>query len=162
MSNGKVSAQSLTQGLAKDTIFYPLVSIDLNGMRNPASYIMPASSNEWKPDLQLEHLLYGPEVDAFLQILNSDCFITVLLGFRSFVGAMSANFEYDLKHKNPAALLVLLHWYAKLNPIPVWWLKARTTLEGQAICIYLARYHGRDPRIERQLRWPASILFCMR
>lgn len=160
MSNGKLSAQALTRGLDKDPVYRPLVHVDQHDKDAFPSFTPVVSSPcEVGPLLKLELSPYMSEIDAFLRVAKSDCFITIIFSFWAFVGNMTAEFEYDLRRKRPAALLIMLHWFAKLNPIPVWWLKARTTLEGQAICVYLNRYHCHDHEIIRQLHWPISILF---
>ena len=158
MSNGKMSAQTLTRGLATDSVFGPLVLIDEQDKSTFPSYNMTVPAIEGECFLELEQSLCGSEVEALMQIANSKCFLTIIFSFWSFVGGMTVEFEYNLRHKKPVALLVLLYWYAKLNPIPVWWLKARTTLEGQAICTYLDRYHGHDLAFKELLRWPTSVL----
>lgn len=158
MSNGKLSAQVLMTGLARDPIFHPLVLIDEQDKQSAPFYTTTVAIIDYEYLLELKQFTCGPEVERFMQIANSNNFVTIIFTFWSFVGGMTAEFEYGLKYKQPASLMVLLYWYAKLNPLPVWWLKARTTLEGQAICTYLDRYHGDDPMLKRLLRWPASVL----
>lgn len=159
LSNGKLSAQLLVQGLKSHPIFSPLVVMDERDTKTlPSSgIILPVIDPEIL--VELKQLLPGPEVDTFKQIADSDCMISIIFAFWSFVGAITASFEYGLKYKEPNSLLILLYWYAKLNPLPVWWLKARTSLEGRAICVYLLRYHGHNLRLMRLLQWPVSVLF---
>lgn len=158
MSNGKLSAQTLTRGLAADPVFRHLILIDDGDSSVFPTYERPLSPNEHEPVIELEQSLHGPEVDAFMRIARSNCLMTIIFSFWSFIGDMTAEFEYNLRHKKPAALLILLHWYAKLNPIPLWWLRGRTNLEGRAICIYLGRYYGHDLSLMRSLRWPFAVL----
>jgi hypothetical protein len=156
MSNGKLSTQALTTALATDKVFGPLVVIDDDDQRKfPLSGVaLPVIDDESL--LELEKLV-GCEVQHLIRIAASSCMLTVIFGFWSFIGSMSVEFEQRLRQKEPAALLVLVYWYAKLNPLPVWWLKARTSLEGHAICAYLGRHHGCDPKVRRALRWPVSV-----
>ena len=157
MSNRKMSAQTLTKGLATDPVFRRLLFVNEHDKSTFPSYMtLPAIEGECF--LDLERLVDGPEVEALTESATSTCFVSIIFSFWSFVGGMTVDFENCLRQKQPAALLVLLYWFARLNPIPLWWLKARTTLEGQAICIYLDRYHGHDPRVRKALRWPASVL----
>ena len=158
MSNGKISTYTLTRGLAMDPVFRYLVVTDDQDRNTLPLYEMTVTATEYQSFLELDQFLCGPEVEALMRIADSDCFITIIFSFWSFVGSMTIEFERDLRHKRPAALLVLLYWYAKLNPLPVWWLKARTTLEGQAICAYLYRYHEHELGIKKLLRWPTSVL----
>ena len=158
MSNGKMSTQTLTGGLTTDPVFRYLVYTDDQDKNTLPPYEMTVSAIEYQSFLELEQFLCGPEVEALMRIADSDCFITIIFSFWSFVGGMTVEFEDHLRHKRPSALLILLYWYAKLNPLPVWWLKARTTIEGQAICAYLYRYHEHEPGIKKLLRWPTSIL----
>lgn len=159
MSNGKLSAQALTRGLATDPVFHPLVSIDQRDQSTFPSFAAANTPDGEGPFLNFSQSACMSEVDAFMQVAHSNSVIAIIFSFWAFVGNMTTGFEYDLRRKKPEALLILVHWYAKLNPIPVWWLKTRTTLEGQAICVYLNRYHCHDDGINRQLRWPISVLF---
>ena len=158
MSNGKMSTQTLTKGLATDPVFRYLVHTDDQDKNTLPPYEMTVSAVEYQSFLELEKFLDGPEVEALMRIVDSDCFITIIFSFWAFVGGMTSEFEDDLRHKRPSALLIMLYWYAKLNPMPIWWLKTRTTIEGQAICAYLYRYHEHEPGIKKLLRWPTSVL----
>ena len=160
MITGKVSTQTLTKGLATDPVFHSLVLMDEQDKSTFPSFNMttpPAIERDCFSEL--EQLVCGPEVEALMQIADSNCVVTIVFSFWAFVGGMTADFEYCLRHKKPAALLVLLYWYARLNPLPLWWLKARTTLEGQAICTYLNRYHGHDLRLKEALGWPSQVFW---
>lgn len=160
MSNGKKSAMTLTTGLATDSVFRSLVVVDEQDKANFSFYNTNVISvTEYKSFQDLSRALQSPEAEAFTQTANSNHFVTIIFGFWSFVGSMTTEFEQSLRNKEPAALMVLLYWYAKLKPLPVWWLKARTTLEGQAICTYLDCYYGRDPGIKQLLRWPTFVLW---
>lgn len=162
LSNGKLSAQALTQGLSTHPIFHPLVVVDEQDKSTFPSFNIDVPSINDECLLELEQSFPGPEMEAFTRIAKSSCFVTIVFSFWSFVGEMTADFQYGLRYKEPTALLTLLYWYAKLNPLPVWWLKARTSLEGRAICIYLSRYYGYDTKLIRLLQWPVSILFDCR
>jgi hypothetical protein len=158
LSNGKLAAQALTQGLTTDPVFRALVHIDSEDKNTLSLDLTSTPSIGFESLLELDQCLYSVEVGNLMNVQNSNCLLTIIFSFWSFIGGMTVEFEHSLRCKDPAALTILLYWYAKLNPLPVWWLKARTTLEGQAICKYLDRYHGRDPMIKRLLYWPLSIL----
>jgi hypothetical protein len=62
-----------------------------------------------------------------------------------------------LDDKDPKALLLVVYWYAKLYR-GQWWLRHRGLIEGQAICMYLDKYHGDDAKLQRMLEWPKAEL----
>ena len=78
--------------------------------------------------------------------------LLVLLGF---LGRMSDEFQELLKERDPRALLLLAFWYAKVKGA-MWWLDRRSVLEGQAICMYLERYHADETEILDLLSYPKS------
>jgi hypothetical protein len=158
MSVGKLSAQTLTRGLATDPVFRHLVFLEHADQNTFPAYLqVPGIPQD--SFLDLPEIVKSHEIEALIRTAHSTNFVTIIFAFWSFVGGMTADFEALLRQKQPTALLVLLYWYARLNPIPLWWLKARTHLEGQAICIYLGRYHGHDTSLMNALRWPTSVLF---
>lgn len=158
LSNGKLAAQALTQGLATDPVFRALVCIDSQDGAAFQLDLAEAPSLGFESLLELDQSIYGTEIATLMSVRDSSCLLTIVFSFWSFVGGITPEFEKSLERKEPAALIILVYWYAKLNPLPVWWLKARTNFEGQAICMYLGWYHGEDATVKRILYWPTSIL----
>ncbi|KFY40202.1 hypothetical protein V494_03607 [Pseudogymnoascus sp. VKM F-4513 (FW-928)] len=75
------------------------------------------------------------------------------VSFLLFQGHLRPGFRSQLEQKKPYALLLLAYWYAKICRA-VWWVERRATLECQAICLYLERYHGEDAGIQEMLHYP--------
>jgi hypothetical protein len=160
MITGKMSAQTLTRGLSTDPVFRHLMYVEHTDQNTFPAYLqVPGIPPESFLDLQ--EIVRGPEIEDLLRTADSTNFVTVIFAFWSFVGGMTADFEACLKQKQVMALLVLLYWYARLSPLPLWWLRARTLLEGRAICVYLGRYYGHNKSLVKALRWPASVLFSL-
>jgi hypothetical protein len=63
-----------------------------------------------------------------------------------FLARIQWPFKALLHGKDPAALL-LLAWYYKVHLRPLWWVEARSRMEGEAICIYLRRFHNKEKDI---------------
>ncbi len=100
---------------------------------------------------------YHAAASALAKSLHSDCKITTILSFLAFIGSMLPAFKRLLKQKDPCALLLLAYWFAKMCQIRHWWIMGRAALEGQAICIYLQRYHGDIKDIQTLLVFPRMM-----
>ena len=97
---------------------------------------------------------YRPAIELLAKIMRPQCqLIEVILSFWSFTH-VSPELKALLEDRDPLALLLLAYWYMRATSIKVWWLQRRTILEGQAICIYLERYHRNDPDVQAVLALP--------
>lgn len=89
--------------------------------------------------------------------LHSDCKLSTILDFLYFISFIPPEYKDLLKRKDPCALLLLAYWYAKMCQCPHWWILGRAALEGQAICMYLQRYHGDEPDVQTLLQFPRMM-----
>ena len=80
-----------------------------------------------------------------------------LLILLSFISSINDDFQDLLRERDPRALLLMAFWYAKINGA-MWWLDRRSMLEGQAICMYLERYHADEAEILELLSYPKARL----
>ena len=78
----------------------------------------------------------------------------------SFLGHMQRSFVTLLQEKEPVALLVLAAWYVEVRHA-AWWLEHRATVEGEAICSYLLRYHWNDPAVAEFLLPEPSPIYAL-
>ncbi|KAK3935354.1 hypothetical protein QBC46DRAFT_323547 [Diplogelasinospora grovesii] len=79
-----------------------------------------------------------------------------LLMFLTFLSHMPARFKTLLEQRDARALLLLAYFEAKVSEHGQWWWWKRATLEGQAICLYLERYHSSIPQLEPLLAFPKA------
>lgn len=100
---------------------------------------------------------YHAVASSLAKSLHSDCKLTTILSFLTFVMTIPAKYKELLKRKDPCALLLLAYWFAKMCQYPHWWIIKRASLEGQAICIYLQRYCGYDADIQKLVRYPMMM-----
>lgn len=100
---------------------------------------------------------YHAVASGLAKSLHSDCKLTTFLSFLSFIMNMCPEYKRLLKRKDPRALLLLAYWFAKMCQYPHWWIIQRAALEGQAICIYLQRYHGNDSDIQKLAQFPSMM-----
>jgi hypothetical protein len=75
----------------------------------------------------------------------------------SFVTHMHPEFRNFIQQKEPRALLLLAFWFSQIFHFR-WWLTRRSIVQGQAICIYLERYHADNASIMKLLQIPKSRL----
>lgn len=154
LSNGKLSVQSLTSDLKDDPAFHHLVLV-----KGPNDTVFPPSKLP-SPSIDVEYFQHfgGLEWARFTRVAYSSNSIEIVFEFWTFVAGIGPEFESALREKKPRALLILLYWYAKLSTIPLWWLRARTLLEGQAICAHIQGHYQDDVELLHSLHWPSSVL----
>jgi len=96
---------------------------------------------------------YYDAVLVLAPLLAIECNRGTIVKFLHFVSPIKPGFKNLLRQKDPRALLLLAYWYAKVLH-SVWWLDRRATIECQAICIYLERYHEDETAIMELLQFP--------
>lgn len=100
---------------------------------------------------------YHAVASSLAKSLHSDCKLTTILSFLTFLMTILPEYRELLKRKDPCALLLLAYWFAKMCQYPHWWIIKRASLEGQAICIYLQRYYGDDSDIQKLVQYPMMM-----
>ena len=100
---------------------------------------------------------YHDVATALAKSLYSDCKLTTILSFLCVIGNFHPEYKRLLKRKDPTALLLLAYWFAKMCQVSHWWIIRRAALEGQAICMYLQRYHGDNSDIQKLLGFPRMM-----
>lgn len=105
-----------------------------------------ASTWAWSP--------YFRATNIISQLMPMEYNQSNILMFISFLNPMEPEFRRLWIEKDPGVLLLLSYWYAKVIPLQQWWTWKRAVLECQAMCIFLKRYHGDIPHLDRILRFP--------
>ena len=90
---------------------------------------------------------------ALIPLLEKECNDDTALEFLMFTCSVDAPFKLLLERRDPWALLILCYWFMKVCR-GVWWMSSRAILQGQAICLYLERYHPKHAVIQRALIEP--------
>ena len=156
MSEGKMAVWNLTNPLRPGGMFRALSEeyaqwfspIPSAGIDNVPSALLRlidldlSSTAETSPYFTAVHTL------AQLQNLPSDQ--VTMPRVLTFVGHMQPSFKSLLQEKDPVALLLLALWYTKARR-SVWYFEHRATVECQAICKYLRRYHQSNRAIQETL-----------
>ncbi|OBT82997.1 hypothetical protein VE02_08270 [Pseudogymnoascus sp. 03VT05] len=157
MNDAKALLWGITDPMRADSMF-SIMSIEYAaGMHKTSASdigIPPTFSRLYcLDDPESENGSYAVAVRALVALLPVECdsqnYVTSLL----FQGHMQPAFRELLAQRDARALLLLAYWYAKICH-SVWWVERRATLECQAICLYLERYHGRDAEIQELLHYP--------
>jgi hypothetical protein len=100
---------------------------------------------------------YHAAVFELSPLLQVSCDRPNIILFLKFISHLFGGFRKLLEAKDPRALLLLAYWFAMVCR-SVWWIERRSLMEGQAICLYLERYHGEKKRIMDLLQLPKTIL----
>lgn len=163
LCQGKREVWKIADPLREDSMFHSIVpnflgepscSHDPN-LRKLSDELLELC-NLSEPNLQDNNPYLAPA--CFLgQTVEITCDSENMALFLSFFGRIEADYKTLLTEKDPAALLLLAHWYAKMCEYRQWWVWPRTVLECQAICKYLRLYHGNDDRILKALSLPEAI-----
>ena len=165
LSEGKSVVWKMTRSVAAKSVFEILIPFEhtkpkptapiVHGLEAlPSEFIKlcgldAASTSDNNP--------YYAVASGLAKSLHSDCKLTTILSFMSFLMSILPEYKELLKRKDPCALLLLAYWFAKMCQYPHWWIIRRASLEGLAICIYLQRYHGYDPDIQKLVQFPMMI-----
>jgi hypothetical protein len=152
---GKKEIWKIADPHRPDSIFYPRIpkfesritslaarEVDLSGL--PVELvdlcqINSTSSSENNPYLRL--------VSTLARLNHVTCTPDTFGLYISFFGSMDLEFKQLLARKDPAALLILASWYARVSHLNQWWLWRRASLECRSICSYLRLFHANDPAI---------------
>lgn len=160
MSSGKKEIWNITQPFRPDSVFQPLALEFTSFLPTPKGPGLEALPPEF---IGLYNLDAGSTTDnnpyhypasALAKSLNSGSEYIAVLSFFSFVGHASPGYRQLLEQKNPRALLLLAYFYTQVCQYHRWWMRRRTMLECQAICIHLERNHEHETDIQALLKFP--------
>ena len=156
MSEGKMAVWNLTNPLRPGGIFRAL-SEEYAQWFSPIPRagiigVPPALSCLCDLDLSstAETSPYFAAVHALAQLRNLSSDQITMPRVLTFVGHMQPSFKSLLQEKDPVALLLLALWYTKARR-SVWYFEQRATVECEAICKYLRRYHQSNRAIQEYL-----------
>ena len=90
---------------------------------------------------------------ALVPLLDKEINDSTWLEFLTFVCYIDPPYKLLLERRDPWAMLILCYWFMKMCR-GSWWTASRSILQGQAICLYLERYHPDDKTIQAALVKP--------
>ncbi|KAH8886512.1 hypothetical protein GQ53DRAFT_844797 [Thozetella sp. PMI_491] len=164
MYNGKREIWRLVDPLRPDSCFRP-VAQEVSFLHN-----MPVSDPELKElPSELVQLLgldgcldtsvnpYRIPANILNNLMPMENTQATLLRFFSFISLMPPDFKQLVHEKDPCALLLMAYWHAKFSHYRSWHIWRRAILEGQAICMYLGKYHADIPHLDLILKFPRKI-----
>lgn len=159
ISRGKMAVWNLVDPLRPGSIFNVLKDEYVNLFRPLPSISVDTIPIELRRLCDLDNSstsdnnMYFIAVQGLVQLLGSSADQKNLATILAFVGHMQESFKSLLVKRDAIALLLLALWFSHIRGT-VWWLEQRATIEGQAICIYLQKYH-RDNELVQQLLPPS-------
>ena len=176
MSEGKREIWKIADPLRSDSIFQPLATdytqyfapissedaplenlpSDLLSLCNFSSSTTEASISNSESDRNP----YFASVFTLAHLLPKPCSAATFPRFLTFIGFMNTSFRCLLEQKDPAALILMAYWYAKICHLDSWWVKERAVLECRAICMYLQQCYTNDTeegaKVLRLLEFPKA------
>ncbi|KFZ20119.1 hypothetical protein V502_03349 [Pseudogymnoascus sp. VKM F-4520 (FW-2644)] len=157
MNDAKALLWGITDPTRADSMFSITAREYATGMNKRSAFdigIPPTFSRLYGlDDPESENGPYAVAVRALVALLPVECGCENYVTFLLFQGHMQPSFRELLAQKDARALLLLAYWYAKICRA-VWWVERRATIECEAICLYLERYHGGDAEIQDLLHYP--------
>jgi len=100
---------------------------------------------------------YWAPMSLLAQLIPLECTQDNYVLFIGFFRTLQTGYKQLLSQKDPAAMLLLLFWYAKILTFKAWWLEKRARLESRAISIYLQQHHPDDTRVMRLVNHVQSV-----
>lgn len=100
---------------------------------------------------------YRDTVRLLADLLDAECDDSTWTKFLGFIAHVDPYYKAMLQVKDPWAMLMLLYWFVKICRGP-WWISTRAIIQGQAISLYLERYHADDTRLQEALKAPRNEL----
>ena len=156
MCQGKKEIWKLSDPLRADSIFAPLREDFLlyHSLRNAFNRedlsVLPTEL------LQLCHItesstpennVYFGGLGAMARLSNVDCNSETLVLFLSLFGCMGEPLTALLAKRDPAAMMILALWYAKVRTYRTWWLAQRAVLELESILRYTREHYADNTKL---------------
>lgn len=162
MAEGKKAIWKLVNPLREDSAFLPLKTLfEDGGVPEPKPLIgivsVPMAFRklfEIDENSTVENNVYLNPVQCIMSLLPLQPNKNTVVHFFAFVAHMRPAFKKLMEAKDPRALLLMAHWYAKVSDTTQWWIVRRAVLEGTATCLYLEQYHSDDKAIQDLLGYP--------
>ena len=169
MSEGKKEVWRLANPLREGSVWRDAFELDQSKKLAAEDHKLHPELNRLYPYVtKLYHLDYPPPADGrgpdpyytaasiVERLLPIECTYSTIVWFLSFIGHMEPAYRVLIEEKDPAALVLLSWWYAKMIPYGQWWLQRRCLFECQAVCIYLDRILPHDNPLRPLLEFPKS------
>ena len=151
MIEGKTTIWKIVNPLPADSIFRKDVGIartitqlpptlDSKETELPSGFTQLYNISNISSNIDTTNNPYHAAVWTLAPLLHIKCTPATLGSFFVWINSLQPCFKRLLRQKDPRAMLLLAYWYAHINGSQ-WWVTRRATLECQAICLYLERYH---------------------
>ncbi|KIV81990.1 hypothetical protein PV11_04134 [Exophiala sideris] len=158
MSDGKKAVWRATNPLRQDSMFRPVAEVYEKHFRftekeptNTISVFDHLCSHESSPVAVPNP--YHKTAQFLKSLLALELTDTTWMRFFVFICHVDPPFRALLEDKDPWAMLMLAYWFMKICR-GQWWISTRAILQGQAICIYLERYHADDVLLQKAIPRP--------
>lgn len=100
---------------------------------------------------------YFAAVNTFAQTWNATTVLEIFTNWIFYITNMEQRHKTLLEQKDPRALLLLAYWYKIVYDTGHWYMRRRSSLERESICLYLETYHGNDFALQELLDFPRGV-----
>ncbi|KAK6387650.1 uncharacterized protein PV06_04748 [Exophiala oligosperma] len=157
LSDGKKAIWRATNPLRTDSIWRPIAEIyerDLMSAQSvtPEHVLSPFDHLCSEKDDSIEALInpYHKTAKFLISLLGLEMNDSTWIRFLAFICHVDPPFKRLLEVKDPWALMILAYWFMKICR-GAWWASTRAVVQGQAICLYLERYHSDDQDLQKAI-----------
>lgn len=175
MTGGKKAIWKIANPTRPDSVFAPVANDFMNYIEpNDFEYTerpLPYLSKEILEVCELDenssttanfnpYFIAAKILSQLVHVSPNDATIGI---FMSFFGRMETQFRHLIELRDKGALLLLAYWFAKMCSHKQWWMEKRAPLQCQAICLYLVKEHGYDPRVRKavdDIWWTSAITYA--
>lgn len=158
MSDGKKAVWRATNPLRQDSVWKPVAELYERNFRftekEPTTILSVFDhlcSDDGSPTSATNP--YHKTAQFLITLLDLEVNPTTWMRFLAFICHVDPPYKALLQEKDPWAMLMLVYWFMKICRGP-WWVTTRAILQGQAICIYLERYHAEDEALQLAITRP--------
>lgn len=157
LSDGKKAIWRATNPLRTDSVWRPIAELyerDFMSAQHvtPTHVLSPFDHLCTEKDGSIEALInpYHKSAKFLISLLGLEMNDATWIRFLAFICHVDPPFKQLLEAKDPWALLMLAYWFMKICR-GAWWASTRAVIQGQAICLYLERYHSDDQDLQKAI-----------
>ncbi|KAK5449587.1 hypothetical protein LTS15_008662 [Exophiala xenobiotica] len=159
LSDGKKTIWRATNPLRRDSVWRPMAEMYehdfMSSEKGPGCVLSVFDHLCSERDGSIAALAnpYHKSAQYLISLLGLELTDSTWIRFLAFICQVDPPWKELLAAKDPWALLMLAYWFMKICR-GAWWASTRAIVQGQAICVYLERYHADDALLQMAIPLP--------